>query len=86
MSEVQISRGGPLKEPDQRMMRAIVGFAQEHGYPPTVRDLQKALSISSLSVVTYRLDRLVSRGLVKREPKVARSIRVVGPVERWVSA
>ncbi|HLE79995.1 MAG TPA: repressor LexA, partial [Dehalococcoidia bacterium] len=39
----------------QEMVEYIRGFVEEHGYPPTVRDIQNGCNISSTSVVDHHL-------------------------------
>ena len=60
------------------LLGAIARYQREHGYAPSIRDLQGMLRISSCSVVVYRLRRLEERGLIRRDPRIPRSIRVVG--------
>jgi repressor LexA len=58
------------------MLRFIRQFAGEHGRPPTVRDIQKALAISSTSVVAYNLNQLVEKGELRRNPNISRGIEL----------
>lgn len=58
-------------------MAAILGYEQVYNRPPTVRDLMPLLGLASTSAVQYRLDVLARTGMVKREPRLARAIRVV---------
>lgn len=53
---------------------AIAGHAAEHGYPPTLRDVQFKLGLSSVSVVDYWLDRCEEAGLIERAREVARGV------------
>ena len=61
---------------------AILGFIneflQENGYPPTIRDIGKAVGISSTSVVNYNLNILERDGHIARDPEVSRGLRLVG--------
>ncbi|HUV73655.1 MAG TPA: transcriptional repressor LexA [Anaerolineae bacterium] len=61
---------------------AILGFIneflQENGYPPTIRDIGKAVGISSTSVVNYNLNILERAGHIARDPEVSRGLRLVG--------
>ena len=45
-----------LSERQERILHFTKGFIEEQGYPPTVRDIQYACSISSTSVVDYNLN------------------------------
>ncbi len=61
---------------------AILGFIneflQQNGYPPTIRDIGKAVGISSTSVVNYNLNILERDGHIARDPEVSRGLRLVG--------
>jgi repressor LexA len=61
---------------------AILGFINEflqhNGYPPTIRDIGKAVGISSTSVVNYNLNILERDGHIARDPEVSRGLRLVG--------
>lgn len=58
--------------------RDVLGCVMEHvarhGYPPTLREIQGELGISSISVVAYHLDALQDAGYLRRSPKISRSI------------
>jgi repressor LexA len=60
--------------------RKIYEFLQEYveanGYPPTVREIGKAVGIKSTSLVSYYLKSLDKKGLIDREPSVSRGIRL----------
>ena len=52
-------------------------FYEEHSYPPTIRDIQQACSISSTSVVDYNLRILERLGHIRRDREVSRGIEVL---------
>lgn len=54
----------------------IEEFTQEHGYPPSIREIQDGLRISSTSVVAYNLRALESKGLIDRDGRVSRGIKI----------
>ena len=76
----QIWRGGMA----ERVYRFIVAYKRgQDGNSPTIREIGEACGISSTSVVTYWLKRLVADGLIRRpEPiignRYACKIEVVG--------
>lgn len=53
---------------------AIAGFIDQHGYPPTVRQLGDELGLSSSASVQERLDALEKAGMVERVPGSPRAI------------
>jgi repressor LexA len=71
-----------LSERQRRIVEFIGEFLDEHGYPPTVRDIGRAVGISSTSVVDYNLKRLEREGFLKRVRDVSRGIELVGDGER----
>ena len=61
-----------------RIFEFIRKFVEEKDYAPTVGEIQKALGISSTSVVDYHLKALGEEGLITREPEVSRGIHISG--------
>lgn len=60
----------------QQVLDTIRAFIQEKGYPPSIRELCRALNIGSLRGVTIHLDALVRKGWISRE-RTSRSIRIL---------
>jgi repressor LexA len=58
------------------MLEFLRRFMEENGYPPSIREIGKAVGISSTSVVNYNLNRLVDEGYVTRDQHVSRGIRL----------
>jgi repressor LexA len=52
------------------------------GYPPSIREIGEAVGISSTSVVTYYLKQLNEMGLIERDAKFSRAVRLTEPVSR----
>jgi repressor LexA len=67
-----------MTERQRRILAYLEDFIQEHNYPPSIRDIQAALGISSTSVVDYNLDNLEKRGLITRRRRSSRSITLTG--------
>lgn len=67
---------GKLSERQHRMVDYIVKFMDENGRPPSIREIGKAIGISSTSVVNYNLNRLVDEGYLYRDQNVSRGIRL----------
>ena len=65
-----------------RRQRAILDFIEaflaDNEYPPTIRDIQRELGISSTSVVDYNLKVLEERSLIRRNRNISRGIEVIG--------
>ena len=62
----------------QSILDFIQRFDEERSYPPTIRDIQQACSISSTSVVDYNLHILEREGYIHRDREVSRGIEVLG--------
>jgi repressor LexA len=61
----------------QRKILEFVGeYIDDNGYPPSMREICSALSISSTSVVSYNLDRLEEAGYIVRDREVSRGLRL----------
>ncbi len=67
-----------LSERQQQIYNFMTRFSQEKGRPPTIREIGKAVGISSTSVVNYNLNILERAGLIAREKQVSRGLRVTG--------
>ncbi|MCC7022329.1 MAG: transcriptional repressor LexA [Thermomicrobiales bacterium] len=77
-----------LSRRQQSILEFIERFLDENDYPPTIRDIQTDLGISSTSVVDYNLKALEARGCIRRNSKISRGIELVnrGPSRRNVVA
>jgi len=72
---------GKLSERQKGIIEFIRSFQHESGYPPTIRQIGEAVSISSTSVVNYNLNKLEKDGYLTRDLKVSRGLRLVDSVE-----
>lgn len=67
-----------LSRRQEEMLAYIEQFIDEHSYPPTIRDIQRDLGISSTSVVDYNLNALEQRNSIRRNRNISRGIELVG--------
>jgi repressor LexA len=51
-------------------------FREEHGFPPTIREIGRAVGISSTSVVKYNLERLQKLNYLERSEEISRGLRL----------
>ena len=72
-----MKRKKELSARQKKMLVFIRQFIERHGYPPTIREIGKAVNASSTSVVNYNLDRLAERGYIERVPEVSRGLRLL---------
>lgn len=54
----------------------VSSYIQEHGRPPTIREIGVAAKITSTSVVNYNLTKLAEKGLMIRDAEVSRGLRL----------
>ena len=62
----------------------IKRYSSEHGYPPTVRDIGKAIGLTSSSTVHAHLSNLEKLGLVRRDPTKPRALELLGEAAKKV--
>jgi repressor LexA len=60
----------------QRILKAIQDFMEDHGYPPSIREIAKKVGLKSTKAVKVHLDNLAKQGLIDRIACQARSIRI----------
>lgn len=65
-----------LTQRQKNILNYIQRFVQENGYPPAIRNIQNDLKISSTSVVAYNLKKLEERGLLSRDARFARGMKL----------
>jgi len=70
-------RGPKPKRTDQDYVDAITRFREEHGYPPSYRDLAKELEVAACGQHAHRINRLVDIGMIRKTPGVSRSLVVI---------
>jgi len=58
------------------ILRHIWESISERGYPPSIREIGRAAGISSTSVVNYHLERLEDEGLIERDRRHSRGLRL----------
>ncbi|MEI6447414.1 MAG: transcriptional repressor LexA [Actinomycetes bacterium] len=76
----------PLTSRQQEVMDAIRSFTDRHGYPPTVRDIGKAIGLTSSSTVHVHLANLEKLGLLRRDPSKPRAIELLDRATRGMKA
>lgn len=56
----------------------VESFVKDNGYPPTLDEIRESVGLCSKSHVGYYLNALEEEGLVKRQPRTPRGLRLVG--------
>ena len=75
-----------LTKRQQEIFDFVKRYVSEHGYPPTVRDIGKAIGLTSSSTVHAHLANLEKLGLLRRDPTKPRAIEVLKDKAREVVA
>ena len=66
-----------LTKRQQEIFDFIKRYSAKYGYPPTVRDIGKAVGLASSSTVHAHLANLEKLGLLRRDPSKPRAIELL---------
>ena len=58
------------------ILKFIISFLEEFGYPPSIREIGKGVNLSSTSTVHQHLNKLEEFGFIKRNPTLPRAITI----------
>ena len=58
------------------ILKFIISFLDEFGYPPSIREIGKGVNLSSTSTVYDYLKKLEEFGIIKRYPTFPRAISI----------
>lgn len=62
---------------DRTFLGKIKSYQDKFFRSPSIRELVTMTGYRTTSAVAYRLDQLQAKGLLVRDPKIARSIRII---------
>jgi repressor LexA len=60
----------------QEIWKFLTDYVDDHGYPPTVREIGEAVGLASPSTVHAHLANLARAGLIKRDPTKPRALEL----------
>lgn len=66
-----------LTKKQEESYQCIVRFIEEHGYPPTVRELAALIGVTSTSTVFSRIRQLEKNGYIRRVSASPRAIEIL---------
>lgn len=66
-----------LSKRQNDILKFIKSEVNRKGYPPSVREIGKAVGLASSSTVHGHLDRLEKKGLIRRDPTKPRAIEIL---------
>ena len=75
-----------LTKRQQEIFDYIKRYSARYGYPPTVRDIGKAVGLASSSTVHAHLANLEKLGLLRRDPSKPRAIELLDRVREDVGS
>lgn len=61
----------------EELLNFIKTYVDENGYPPTVREMCRAIKVNSTSTIAYHLSKLEDSGSIKKNPNKNRALEVV---------
>ena len=67
----------------RRILEYLKEYLQDHGYPPSIREIQTGCGISSTSVVDYNLRILQREGHLHRSREISRGIELLDGAGRF---
>jgi repressor LexA len=74
-----VEGGHAMLTPRQQEIWDFLGrYVDEHGYPPTVREIGEAVGLASPSTVHAHLANLERAGLLRRDPTKPRALELTG--------
>ena len=74
-----------LTKRQQEIFDFIKRYSSQHGYPPTVRDIGKAVGLASSSTVHAHLANLEKLGLLRRDPTKPRALELLDKATETVA-
>jgi repressor LexA len=75
-----------LTKRQQEIWEFLVAYVDDHGYPPTVREIGQQVGLASPSTVHAHLANLERSGLIKRDPTKPRALELTGRIRAEVAA
>ena len=73
-----------LTKRQQEIFDFIKRYSARHGYPPTVRDIGKAIGLTSSSTVHAHLANLEKQGVLRRDPTKPRAMEILDKAKKAV--
>jgi repressor LexA len=74
-----------LTKRQQEIFDFIKSYSSKHGYPPTVRDIGKAIGLTSSSTVHAHLANLEKLGALRRDPTKPRAMEILDKARKAVA-
>ena len=82
----QFKTSPEMNDQARRLYDYLLRYYAEHGWSPTVRQMQAEMGLTSTSMADYRLTVLEQWGWIERKTRGDRNIRPIRATERGLSA
>ena len=66
--------GGLLTKKQKEVLDFVQSFTKEHGYGPSLKEIQNAMEFTSHSTAQFHINQLAEKGFLKKSSGVARGI------------
>jgi repressor LexA len=66
-----------LTDRQKQILKFIVEFTRQNGYPPTIREIGAAFGLTSTSTVQLHINALIRKGYITRRAQSPRAITVM---------
>lgn len=63
----------------RELLTFIEQFIAQHGYGPSYREIMRGIGYKSVSTVAIHVNNLITKGLIRKRNRSARSIEVINP-------
>ena len=60
-----------------KLLTYLKNYQCQHGYTPSYREMQSYLDLKSVNTVDYYINKLINRGLIRKNPLKKRAIEIV---------
>lgn len=70
----RVKPGTPMTTIQRNTLDFIAKFINDHGFPPSIRDIQLGFGVGSTNCISDRIVALEKRGLVERRPMLSRGL------------
>ena len=67
----------PRYSKEDQLYEFIKNYKNDNGYPPTIREMCKAIKVSSTSTIFYYLNKLENSNKIKKNPNKNRALEIV---------
>lgn len=67
----------PRYSKEEQLLDYIKNYQNDNGFPPTIREMCKAIKVSSTSTIFYYLNKLENSNKIKKNPNKNRALEIV---------